>query len=177
MQIGYGIILGGEINNFMREVELLLFNKFNLRKGLYQPPHITIKPPFEVEELSSYKNYLDELCGKIKAFEVELKGFNSFGKKVIYLDVKNNQKLYDIYEIIFGDIKNKCNPKLIKDDMIFHATLAYDDIDEETFDKAYKYLKTNYQPEFRFTIDKIGLFYQLPGDSGWIVIKEKSLNI
>lgn len=177
MQIGYGIILEGEINNFMREMELLLFNKFNLQKGLCQPPHITIKPPFKVEELSPYKNYLDELCKKIKPFEVELKGFSSFGKKVIYLNVKKNQKLSDIYETIFDDMKNKYNPELKREEIIFHATLAYDDIGEETFHKAYEYLRENFQPEFKFTIDKIGLFCQLPDESGWIMIQEKSLNI
>lgn len=176
MQIGYGIILEGEINNFMREVELLLFNKFNLQKGLCQPPHITIKPPFKVEELSPYKNYLEELCKKIKPFEVELKDFGSFEKKVIYLAVKKNQRLQDIYETIYLDIKNKYNPKLAREEMIFHATLAYDDLDEETFRKAYEYLRENFQPEFKFTIDKIGLFSQLPDESGWIVIKEKSFN-
>jgi len=181
MQIGYGIMLEDEITNLMREIELLLFDKFNIKKGLHQPPHITIKPPFEVSDLSPYKNYLDELCEKMEPFEVHLKGFNCFGKKVIYLDVQHNQKLYDIYETIFSDIKGKYNPGLVRDDMIFHATLAYDDIDEETFSKAYEYLKANYQPEFKFTVNKIGLFYQLPllhtGDeSGWIVIKKKSLN-
>jgi 2'-5' RNA ligase len=176
MQIGYGIIVEGEIKNFMREIELLLLNKFNLKKGLYQPPHITIKPPFEVNELKLYENYLDDLCEKIESFEVSLKGFNSFGKKVIYLDVEQNQKLYDTYETIFNDIKNKLNPELTRDDMIFHATLACSDINEETFDKAYKYLQANYKPEFRFTVKKIGLFYELPNKTGWIIIKEESLH-
>lgn len=176
MQIGYGIILEGEINNFMREIELLLFDKFNLRKGLRQPPHVTIKPPFEVSNLSPYQSYLDELCQKIKPFEICVKGFNHFGNKVIYLDVQRDQQLHNIHETIFNDIKGKYNHKLVKDEMIFHATLAYDDIDEETFNKAYGYLQANYQPEFRFTINKIGLFYRLADDSGWIIIKEKSLN-
>ena len=177
MQIGYGIILGEDVNKFMRGIELLLFDKFNLEAGLHQPPHVTIKPPFEVDDVVPYQNYLDELCEKIKPFDVHLKGFNCFSNKVIYLDVQHNPRLYDIYETIFKDIKDKYDPELERDNMIFHGTLAYDDIEEETFNKAYEYLKENYQPDFKVTVKKIGLFCQLYDGGEWIIIKQKSLNI
>jgi 2'-5' RNA ligase len=175
MQIGYGILLDGEIYNFMRKMELLLFDRYKIQKGLCQPPHITIKPPFTVDDISVYQTYLDELCQKIEPFDIELEGFNSFGKKVIYLDVKKSSKLDEIYQTIFSDIRSKFNPEIKKDDMVFHATLAYDDLNEESFDEAYEYLKSNFQPKFTMTAGKVGLFYQLVDDSGWIVIRERSL--
>jgi 2'-5' RNA ligase len=176
MQIGYGILLDGEIYNFMRKMELLLSDRFKIQKGLRQPPHITVKPPFIVTDVAAYQAYLDELCKKIEPFEIELAGFNSFGKKVIYLDVKKNRRLDEIYQIIFHDIQSKLDPEVKRDDMIFHATLAYDDLDNKSFTEAYEYLKSNFQPKFKMTAGKIGLFYQLDNDSGWIVIKEKTLN-
>lgn len=174
MQIGYGIILEDEIYNFMREMELLLFEKFGLKKGLYQSPHITIKPPFEVDSFEPYMQYLDELCEKTSPFQIELNGFNAFAGKVIYLDVRSNNHLFLAYETIFSDLK-KMGVPVLRDDMIFHATLAYGDVEAATFAKAYDYLQEHFHPHFSCQTKKIGLFYQLPEDSGWIVIKEKAL--
>lgn len=158
----------------MREIELLLFERFGLKKGMYQIPHITIKPPFAVDSVEPYIQYLDKLCEKIIPFEIELDGFNAFSNKVIYLDVKKNDYLSLAYETIFADLK-KLGLPITRDDMVFHATLAYGDLDALTFAKAYEYLQKNFHPHFSCQTEKIGLFYQLPEDSGWITIKEKLL--
>ncbi|PIZ76436.1 hypothetical protein COY05_01100 [Candidatus Peregrinibacteria bacterium CG_4_10_14_0_2_um_filter_38_24] len=169
MQIGYGIVLEGEIFNFMRDMELKLFQQYGFEKGMEQPPHITIKPPFEVEEIDSYMDYLEEFCSKIDSFDVELEGFNSFSNKVIYLDVMKNDMLHKLNQIIMSDLK------LESDEMIFHATLGYGDLSEEKFKDAFEYLKVNFKPKFKFRVSKIGIFLNLPNDAGWIIVKECSL--
>lgn len=163
-----------EVYNFMREIELLLFDKFGLQKGLRQSPHITVKPPFIADSIAPYVKYMESLCAGLEAFEIELDGFNSFSSKVIYLDVKENPNLFAIHEKITSDFKKEFN-RNEKEEMIFHATLAYGDVDEETFKKAFEYLKAHFKPKFKFKPQKMGLFYQLPDDSGWIVVKEQKL--
>ena len=174
MQVGYGILMEEEVYNFMREMELLLYKKFGLKKGLRQSPHITVKPPFITEDSAPYEQYLDELCAKINPFEIEIDGFNSFGTKVIYLDIKKNINLINIHQVITSDLKSKFN-HYEQEEMIFHGTLAYDDIDEKTFNEAYEFMKANFHPKFKIKAQKIGLFFQLPDDSSWVVIKEQAL--
>lgn len=168
MQVGYGIIMEGAVFNFMRKIEIDLYDRFGFKNGMQQGPHITVKPPFEVQQISEYVEYLEVLCEKIEPLEIELEGFNSFGKKVIYMDVKNTEILSKIYETISSDL----NIHVENEEMIFHGTLAYNDIKEEDFDKAYKYLNEKFKPKFKVVAKKIGLFYKLPEDNGWIIIKE-----
>ncbi len=170
MQIGYGILLDGKVFNFMRGAEIMLQDKFGFEKGLRQSPHVTVKPPFETEDLTPYLEYLETLCSETDTFKIKFKGFNSFGKKVIYLDVMPNEKLMSIYKKITKDLD------LPEDDMIFHGTLAYGDVEEDKFDEAINLLKNNFDPEFEVTARQIGLFYQLSNDEGWVVIKKCNLN-
>ena len=78
------------------------------------------------------------------------------------------------YETILSDLQKLGTP-ILRDDMIFHATLAYGDVGASVLAKAYEYLQKSFHPRFSCKTKKIGLFYQLPEDSGWIVIKEKDL--
>lgn len=170
MQIGYGILLEEEVFNYVRERELELFESFGMETGLKQPPHITVKPPFETKELQTHLDYLEVLAKEVEPFEISLKGFNYFGDKVIYLDVIHNEKLFALNRRITSDLT------AIDDEMIFHATIAYSDINSSEFKRVYDSLIKKSTPEFNFTFKKIGLFYKLSNDAGWIVIKEATLN-
>lgn len=170
MQIGYGILLEEEAFNYVRERELELFASSGLEAGLRQPPHITIKPPFEAKELQTHLEYLETLANEVEPFEIRFKGFNHFDDKVIYLDVMHNEKLFELNEKITSDLS------AVEDAMIFHATIAYSDINSTKFKEAYDSLIKKTTPEFKFIFKKIGLFYKLSNDAGWIIIKEATLN-
>jgi 2'-5' RNA ligase len=170
MQIGYGILVEEEIFNYMREKEVELFKKFGLEAGLKQPPHITIKPPFEAEDLELHFKYIEKLAKEIDPFEISIKGFNHFGNKVIYLDVMHNEKLFALNKKITLDLHES------KDEMIFHSTIAYSDINNKEFQEAYDMMIKKPTPEFKFKFNKIGLFYKLSSDSGWIILKKITLN-
>jgi len=170
MEIGYGILLEDKAFNYIRGLELELFENLGLEAGLRQPPHITIKPPFEVSELQPHFEYLERLARETEPFEISLKGFNSFGEKVLYLDVLQNEKLFDLNKKITSDLSTNV------DEMILHATLAYNDLNQESFKKAYSILMQKTLPDFKFVFKKIGLFYRLSNDAGWIIIKKANLN-
>lgn len=177
MLIGFGILLNGESFNLARKLELELCKKFGLCWGLKQPPHITIKCPFETKELDKFTNYLQDLSKNVKSFEIELEDFNYFEPKVIFLDVKENPKLKKLHFKIIKDLKEKfcIEPHQFEGNKIkFHSTLAVIDVTKQKFLRAKKYLE-KYKPKLKFKAKSIGIFYYLGKNAGWIIVKEINL--
>lgn len=173
MNIGFAILLEDECHNYARKLELALCEKLGLCWGLKQNPHITIKAPFETDKLEPFAEYLESLAKEIAPFKVELEGFNYFGKKVIFLDVKENSQLSKLHFRILKDVQNKFHikpHKLEGKNVKFHSTIATGDVTEEKFDKAKQYLK-KYHPKFKFTANTFGIFYYLGEDAGWIIVR------
>lgn len=178
MRIGFAILLDDKTHNYARTLELELCHKFNLCWGLKQSPHITIKSPFETDKIKPFIKYLDDLAKEITPFEIELDGFGTFGPNTIFLDVKENSHLKKLHFRIIEDLKKKFSiqPNIFEGENVkFHSTLATNDITNEKFIQADEYLK-RYHPNFKFKAQKIGVFYYLGEDAGWIVIKKISLS-
>lgn len=104
MTIGYAIMANVESHNFIRKIQLKLHQEMGT--GLArQSPHVTLKSPFETDEIENHVLFLENLSKSIKPFEIELEGFGSFGEKVIYLAVKRNQELTELHQKILSDVK------------------------------------------------------------------------
>ena len=177
MQIGFGILLDDESYNYARKIELELCNKFDLCWGLKQPPHVTIKAPFKTNNIKPFEDYLGSLAKKIKPFYIDLESFDYFSSNVIFLDVKENKKLLNLHLNIINDLKEDfgIKPNAFEGkNRRFHSTVALEDVTEEKFKKAKKYLQGK-NPKFRFKIKTIGLFYYLGKSGGWVVTKKVDL--
>ncbi|HIH10644.1 TPA: 2'-5' RNA ligase family protein [Candidatus Woesearchaeota archaeon] len=178
MDIGFAILLEDECYNYSRKLELKLCEKFGLCWGLKQSPHITIKAPFETDKLGPFVKYLKSLAKEISPFEIELEGFNYFGNKVIFLDVKRNKQLKELHFRILRDLQSKfsINPHELEGKHVkFHSSIATGDVTEEKFRKAKQYLK-KYHPNFKFTAKTMGIFYYLGEDAGWIIVRRTKFN-
>lgn len=172
MQIGIGIILEEGVYNYARDLELKISNQFNTKDGLRQPPHVTIKAPFEVSSLEPFVQYFDGLVSSIKPFELELGGVDSFAPSVIYIKVKESQELNRLHLKIVKDLETQYNVKPTQyegADRTFHSTLAMGDLTKKEHDKAMEYLKNENQT-FKFKFTTLGLFY-LFEEKDWIVIR------
>jgi 2'-5' RNA ligase len=180
MHIGFAIIPSDEVHNYTRDIELELCDKFGLCWGLRQSPHITIKPPFEVQELYPFIKYIDNLAANLKPFEIEICGFNLFPElNVIYLDVRENNELRKLREGIRDDLKEKFGIKPNKfegDEWRFHISIALKDVTKEKLQKALNYLNNKPRPSFKFMLNTLGVFYYLGEEAGWIIIKRIKLH-
>ena len=177
MRIGFAILLDDESHNFARKIELELCDKFGLGWGLKQSPHITIKSPFDTDKLEPFVKCLENLAKNTKSFDVELRGFNYFEPKVVFLDVIENPSLKRLHVRILEDLKKKFKIKpheLEGKNIKFHSTLALDDVTKTKFQKAKSYLK-KYKPKFKFKAKTLGIFYYLGEDGGWIIVRRINL--
>lgn len=177
MKIGFAILLENESHNFARRMELELCDKFGLCWGLKQSPHITIKSPFDTDKLEPFVIYLENLSKNTPSFDVELRGFNYFKQKVIFLEVIETPLLKRLHVQILKDLEHefKIKPHQLEGRNIkFHSSLALNDVTTTKFKKAKSYLK-KYHPKFKFKAKTLGIFYYLGEDAGWVIVRKINL--
>src|SRR5690554_6892379 len=89
------IVPQGELQDKVTAVKLRLKEEFNLKYSLRSPAHITLKMPFSWNEAKELR-----LLSQLKAFFIQepsfrlkIGGIGKFGRKVIFLKVKEQEKL------------------------------------------------------------------------------------
>lgn len=169
MKIGYGIMLDVATRNFIRQVQLELHHQVGI--GLArQPPHITIKSPFETTEIAPHRKYLDDLSQKLNGLEVEIEGFGNFADKTIYLDVRHTPTLIALHETVLQQAEEKFGLKPLEfegKNIKFHASVA--GFENVSRCKDAQGFLSKYSPKFKFRVLQLGLFYYLGPGKGWIV--------
>ena len=177
-RIGYAILLDEAGHNAAREIELDLSMRFQTRAGLKQSPHITVKPPFVVEELDPFVDYFDTLAADTKQFDIEVRGFDYFEPKVIFLNVAENAALAALHRKIVADLERDHgiahDARTEMENVRFHSTVATGDLTPENFAKAKEYVAGKH-PSFAFRASRMALFYQLSPEEGWIVYRQAEL--
>ena len=169
MKIGFGILPDNDTHNFIRQIQLELHQKLGVHLSR-QSPHITVKAPFDCENLPQMVNYLENFCQSIEPFEMELNGFNSFGHQVLFLDVAENQALTDLHWHLLKNLKTSFGVEaheLEGENVKFHASISAFQ-DEPTFRNAMSFLG-KYPAKMSFKVQTIGIFYYLGPGNGWII--------
>lgn len=177
MIIGYAILLDDNCHNFIRQIQLELHQHIGI--GLArQSPHITIKSPFETNDIQKHIDYLEKLSKEIRPFEITFAGFGSFEKKVIFLDVLENIDLTRLHHRILRDVKTRFDlepHKLEGKNVRFHASIAGFSQEEQFLES--KLYCNRYKPDFRFRITTLGLFCYLGEKQGWIINRRISIKL
>ncbi len=176
MQIGYGILVDTATHNFVRKLQLELHQVIGI--GLArQPPHITVKSPFAIDDMGPFSAYLSSLATRLSPFTIDAQGFGTFGEQVLYLDILPNKRLNDLHELIleemnsdFGIAAGEYEGPNIK----FHISVAgfRKAVD---FQAAQQYI-SRYQPAFSFPLTQLGVFYYLGPGQSWIVSHQVKLS-
>jgi 2'-5' RNA ligase len=135
----------GKIQEDATQLKELLKEKFNLKYALKSPAHITIKMPFNWNEAKEEKliSLLDGFFTEKKAFGLRLKGFDRFGKRVIFISVKPSDPLLQLQQSLgeFSRIALKQALELSDKSFHPHMTLAFKDIKPAKFDEYWQFIK------------------------------------
>jgi 2'-5' RNA ligase len=171
MQIGIGLLIGGEAHNQLRDLELIISNATDNDLGLYQPPHITIKRPFESNKTTfkNTKKLLKKFSSSVNEFEVDLEIYKAFSNQVIYAypdksdiaTVKN--KLLDMLKKIGVE-----GDELDTDNFIAHSTIGVN-LSPEEFKIAESKLENYKNTGITTRISQVGLFLNVD-EKHWIVV-------
>lgn len=136
------IVAPEDINQEVLKWKNYFKDHFECTVALKSPAHITLIPPFWMEE------YLeDELVNSIKSFsttknklEITLKDFAAFKPKVIFVDVMKSEVLNHLYQSFTKYIFSENKFPINKDDHPFHphVTLATRDLYKKAFKEAWE---------------------------------------
>ena len=125
---------------------------FHSGKALNSPPHITLIPPFRLNQSKqqSLIAVLDEFARSWPPIDLELNGFGHFSNRVIYVAVKEQRlllmlqiKLVEMLEAqigIGGSETYRFHP---------HLTIAFRDLTPDAFHAAWQHFQgVDYQRKF-----------------------------
>lgn len=190
MQIGIAILPSRELAKFAKDKAEYISSKYNTVGGLKQPPHITIKWPFDVSDLTAFEKYCERVAKQTKPFKVECNGYGFFGQKVIFLKALSTKHIVNLHLRVVQELNErfKIKPHYFEGpNQQFHLTIAFDDLSKKSFFEAQKELISSEQPHFKFRLNRLALLrntrnkyvnfflkhiglYRYTGD--WVVHKE-----
>jgi 2'-5' RNA ligase len=118
--------------------------KINFRssKSLNSPTHITIIPPFSISGNNQQKleNDLEKAVTNQSSLAINLNGFGHFGNRVIYVNIKTDEKITDLYSKVFKIFQPYFDDKNMRNDKFHpHITVAFKDLLPEMFEVAWEY--------------------------------------
>lgn len=161
-----------------QKIELIkqqLFTQHGLKGALRSPAHITLHRPFEWKE--EKENELIETLSQFtfnKRFSVELKNYNCFQPRVIFIDVKKNTDLNDLHLKLSGYARRQLSLFNETEDMrgfYPHVTVAFRDLKKQLFYKLWDEFKVaEFDDNFSFSG-----FCLLKLNSKWEIIREFSI--
>lgn len=153
------LVLPEELNKQIKDLKFEMAEKFSAKHALKLPAHITLRPPFNMEEEQEKKlsALLQGLAREQNKIPVDLDGFGSFAPRVIYINIKNGQLLYELH----GQLEKKLinvtgNKKKVNSQFHPHITIATRDLDQKKFPDALLTFKER-KFERNFEAEKITL--------------------
>lgn len=182
MKIWIGILLDNYWHNLIRELQLDLL-KNDVIEWINQFPHITLKPPFDVENKSDLKkleNFLETYFKEIDSFDIQFNWISYFGNNVAYLNIVENKNLMSLHLNISNELKNRfgISDVLPYWKMMFHSTIAYKDLNEKNILSVKEYLDSQVI-DLSFNLSEIAIFINSskdPWNDSWVVWKIFKIN-
>ena len=98
-------VADGEAGVFNKKLSAEAFEKFKVKSSKL-PAHITLKAPFETEEpIEVLEEAIEKYIKDKKAIPYEIKGFEHFDNRVIYMNVIENKEMRDFHKGFVKAIK------------------------------------------------------------------------
>ena len=133
-----------------------LANKYNSKKALKGPPHITLQAPFRYIDSNeeSFTQKLKTFAAKHKGIKVNLEGFNHFLNETIFIEVHENPQLIKLHANLQDFLINEMaftEDLLRHRDINPHMTIATRDLRPQ-FDAAWEeFSKRSFRATFNTT--------------------------
>ena len=136
------IVAPEDINQQVLKWKNFFKERYECSVALKSPAHITISPPFWMnEELEDdLINSIHEFSITKSKFEITLKNFAAFQPKVIFVDVMKSEVLNCLYQSFSDFIYSQNKFPIKKEDRPFHphVTLATRDLYKKAFQEAWE---------------------------------------
>ena len=141
--------------------------KFDSRRALRSPAHITLVPPFRAGRTKQghFAEQLKHGVARLAPFEVHLSGFAAFKPRVIFVEVMPDAGLDHLYETVMTLATSALGLTPSRRPFHPHMTVAFKDLRRQQFAKAWSYF-SSIEYARSFQVDCIWLLRHEP--KGWI---------
>ncbi len=133
-------------------------DRYGCRSGHSTPPHITLVPPFVIEDGYS----TDDLARAIMAldarpFNCTVDGFGSFDERTVFAHVKTSREWTDLKDRVSGAVKDLGSIRMDRRPFRPHITIANRDIPPGKTMQILEYLSA-FDISTTFSVDTIAVF-------------------
>ena len=131
------IVLPQDLNEEVLRYKNLMFEKYNCKVGLKSPAHITLVPPFWMEEEKQERLIADinSLSNHVEPFLISTNNFSAFKPKTIFVSTAQNDQLSQVKmatDEFFGN-NSFYNIKIEARPFHPHITIATRDLYKKSF--------------------------------------------
>lgn len=152
-------LLKGKSKKYQQKLLYLIAKKFKVKRAILRKPpaHITLKYFFETKNIKPVEDCIKEFCKSHVKSEYKMKGFGSFKKDVIFINVIPSKQMINTHKEFLKNLKNKTNIKFLTTDKAshYHTSIAHSDI-KNKFDEIYSYV-SNLKVDFDAHFDNISI--------------------
>jgi 2'-5' RNA ligase len=135
------LVLPQHLNEKVLKYKNIMLEKYNCRVGLKSPAHITLVPPFWMEEekeeqLINNINYnINSLSNELSSFHIATSNFSAFKPQTIFIAPEPNDDLNTVKKAIDDFFKNNSFYNIKIDPRPFHPhiTIATRDLYKKSF--------------------------------------------
>lgn len=158
----------GEANEFYDSLVKDIEETFGIQP-LNSPPHITLKIPFETDDISSVVEILEEFAKEQASVPLTVDGFGQFNNNVIFMSVDKTSKIDNIVQNFDSSLKKLSWMKFgeYEIDREFHITITKNIKDR--FEKVWSFVSKK-SPHFDLYFDSVALM-QYDGEK-WNIYAE-----
>ncbi len=152
------LVAPGPVQSELTGFKHLARERFGAGHALNAPAHITLIPPFfaTAGQMEEFMPELSELAAGFPPWELEIKNFGRFGKRVIYAAVVPHPALNDFQAALFSLFKTRF-PAYRKPNRFHpHLTVAHRDLSPGQFPAAWKYF-SGLSYERTIIVDKLSV--------------------
>lgn len=173
MKYSIAYLIKGNAEEYQRKIMREFSDVFDIRDlNNHIPPHITLKAPFETDNINELDKLLSNFAKNSKAGKVNLGGLGHFDNRVIYMDSKFSSDAKAVYNNLIKELE-KVGWLTWRDyDKLgnFHATLTYCE-NEEQYKECWEYFSKLKTAMFDLKFDNISILVK-NSEGDWEVYKE-----
>ena len=150
-----------EIQEEITALKHEIAEKYGSKHALSSPPHITLHMPFRWKDkrFDELSDVMKNLNRDLETFEVELKNFDFFEPRVVFVNVVQSEKLEKLQKKVVGACRKelKLNNANYKNRLFHpHVTIGFRDLKKRMFYEAKKAFEHR-SVRFQFQVEKVTL--------------------
>lgn len=131
------LVLPAHLDEKVLKYKMMMLEKYGCRVGLKSPAHITLVPPFWMEEEKEQQlmTDLDSLSLRFPPFPLATGNFSAFRPRTIFVAIKDNEHLIELKNEVDDFFREKASYPIRTDTRPFHPhiTIATRDLHKKSF--------------------------------------------